>query len=63
MPKINAFVLPTKEIFVYSGLIDLLEKEEPLIAAVIAHEISKPTRSSVGTYKSLVILTPALQYT
>lgn len=41
LPKINAFVLPTKEIFVYSGLIDLLEKEEPLIAAVIAHEISK----------------------
>ena len=40
LPKINAFVLPTKEIFVYSGLIDLLEKEEPLIAAVMAHEIS-----------------------
>lgn len=40
MPKINAFVLPTKEIFVYAGLIDLLEKEEPLIAAVMAHEIS-----------------------
>lgn len=40
MPRVNAFVLPTKEIFVYSGLIDLLEKEEPLIAAVIAHEIS-----------------------
>lgn len=42
LPKINAFVLPTKEIFVYSGLIDLLEKEEPLIAAVMAHEISEP---------------------
>ena len=41
MPRVNAFVLPTKEIFVYSGLLDLLEKEEPLIAAVIAHEISK----------------------
>ncbi|KAL7010027.1 hypothetical protein EMMF5_000046 [Cystobasidiomycetes sp. EMM_F5] len=47
LPKINAFVLrsylydlmATKEIFVYSGLLDLLEKEEPLIAAVIAHEI------------------------
>ncbi|CAD6568054.1 MAG: hypothetical protein CYPHOPRED_002307 [Cyphobasidiales sp. Tagirdzhanova-0007] len=39
MPRVNAFVLPTKEIFVYSGLLDLLEKEEPLIAAVIAHEI------------------------
>lgn len=31
----------SKEIFVYSGLIDLLEKEEPLIAAVMAHEISR----------------------
>lgn len=39
MPRVNAFVLPSKEIFVYSGLIDLLEKEEPLIAAVMAHEI------------------------
>ena len=33
-------MLPTKEIFVYSGLLDLLENEEPLIAAVMAHEIS-----------------------
>lgn len=45
MPKINAFVLPTKEIFVYAGLIDLLEKEEPLIAAVMAHEISASPES------------------
>lgn len=34
------WIAATKEIFVYSGLIDLLEKEEPLIAAVMAHEIS-----------------------
>jgi len=39
LPRVNAFVLPSKEIFVYSGLIGLLEKEEPLIAAVMAHEI------------------------
>ncbi|KAG0148665.1 hypothetical protein CROQUDRAFT_41008 [Cronartium quercuum f. sp. fusiforme G11] len=39
-PKINAFVLPTKEIFVYSGLLDLLESDEELTAAIIAHEIS-----------------------
>lgn len=37
----KAPLIATKEIFVYSGLIDLLEKEEPLIAAVMAHEISK----------------------
>lgn len=43
LPKVNAFVLPSKEIFVYSGLIDLLEKEEPLIAAVMAHEIAHVT--------------------
>jgi predicted Zn-dependent protease len=53
MPKINAFVLPTKEIFVYAGLIDLLEKEEPLIAAVMAHEISK--RSSSATPKAMLM--------
>lgn len=39
LPKVNAFVLPTKEIFVYSGLLDLLEQEEPLVAAIMAHEI------------------------
>lgn len=40
LPKINAFVLPTKEIFVYSGLLDLLDEDESLTAAIIAHEIS-----------------------
>lgn len=55
-PEINAFVvsptvestltsltgvqLPTKELFVNTGLIDLLNKDEQLIAAVLSHEIS-----------------------
>lgn len=47
LPRINAFVLPTKEMFVYAGLIDLLEKEEPLIAAVMAHEISEHRPSPI----------------
>ncbi|GAA96093.1 uncharacterized protein L969DRAFT_94323 [Mixia osmundae IAM 14324] len=40
MNKVNAHVLPTKEIFVYTGLIDLLEGDEELLAAVLSHEIS-----------------------
>lgn len=39
LPKINAFVLPTKEIFVYSGILDLLDGDEDLTAAIIAHEV------------------------
>lgn len=52
----NAFVLPTKEIFVYSGLIDLLEKEEPLIAAVMAHEISEQTQGAFLSHSLLIDL-------
>jgi len=39
LPRINAFALPTKEIVVYTGLVDLLE-DDTLISAVLAHEIS-----------------------
>jgi predicted Zn-dependent protease len=60
MPRVNAFVLPTKEIFVYSGLIDLLEKEEPLIAAVIAHEISAYV--STVYYRQLTRSSPSPRY-
>ncbi|WAR61727.1 hypothetical protein PtB15_12B417 [Puccinia triticina] len=39
-PQINAFVLPTKQIFVYTGLLELIKHSEELAAAVIAHEVS-----------------------
>lgn len=42
-PKINAFALPTREIFVYTGLIDLLE-DDTLLAGVLAHEIAHVTQ-------------------
>lgn len=32
--------LPTRELFVHTGLIDLLGGDEQLIAAVLSHEIS-----------------------
>ena len=32
--------LPTKELFVTSGLIELLNSDESLLAAVLSHEIS-----------------------
>ncbi|KAH9455264.1 hypothetical protein Pst134EA_022738 [Puccinia striiformis f. sp. tritici] len=40
LPRINAFVLPTKKIFVYTGLLELIKNSEELAAAVIAHEVS-----------------------
>lgn len=38
-PEINALALPTKQIFVYSGLVDLVE-DDTLLAAVLGHEIA-----------------------
>ncbi|KAJ1304666.1 hypothetical protein OPQ81_005805 [Rhizoctonia solani] len=43
LPKINAFALPTREIFVYTGLIDLLE-DDTLLSGVLAHEIAHVTQ-------------------
>lgn len=43
LPKANAFVLPSKEIFVHTGLIGLLDSDEELLSAVLAHEISHVT--------------------
>ncbi|KAJ9114480.1 hypothetical protein QFC20_001353 [Naganishia adeliensis] len=42
-PKINAFALPSKEIFVYSGLVDLVD-DDTLLSAVLAHEIAHVTQ-------------------
>ena len=38
-PEINALALPTKQIFVYSGLVDLVEDDD-LLAAVLGHEVA-----------------------
>lgn len=43
LPKINAFALPTRELFVYRGLIDLLN-DDSLLSGVIAHEIAHVTQ-------------------
>ncbi|KAL7415427.1 peptidase family M48-domain-containing protein [Mrakia frigida] len=43
LPKINAFALPSKELFVFSGLVDLVEHDE-LLAAVLAHEMAHVTQ-------------------
>lgn len=43
LPTINAFALPSKDIFVYSGLVDLLD-DDTLLSAVLAHEIAHVTQ-------------------
>ncbi|KZO98829.1 hypothetical protein CALVIDRAFT_561769 [Calocera viscosa TUFC12733] len=43
LPRINAFALPTREIFVYTGIINLLE-DDTLLAGVLAHEIAHVTQ-------------------
>ncbi|KAG8905892.1 hypothetical protein FRB99_008033 [Tulasnella sp. 403] len=43
LPKVNAFALPTREIFVYTGLIDLLG-DDSLLSGILAHEIAHVTQ-------------------
>jgi Zn-dependent protease with chaperone function len=36
----NAFALPSKDVFVYTGLLDVLPDDNAMLAAVLAHEIA-----------------------
>lgn len=42
-PKVNALVLPTKVIVVYTGLLRILGSDDELLSAVLAHEVSHVT--------------------
>lgn len=55
-PKINAFVLPSTDVFVYTGLLSLVEDDENLLASVLAHEICHVTeRHSVESLGALAL--------
>ena len=55
-PKINAFVLPSTDVFVYTGLLSLVEDDENLLASVLAHELSHVTeRHSVESLGALAL--------
>ncbi|TIB76178.1 hypothetical protein E3Q22_03660 [Wallemia mellicola] len=43
-PQINAYAMPSKELVVYSGLIDLLDGKPEYLATVLAHEIAHVTQ-------------------
>lgn len=36
----NAFCLPSKEVFVYTGLLETLPDDDAMLAAVLGHEIA-----------------------
>ena len=40
LPMLNAFALPSKDIFVYTGLLKTLPDDDAMLAAVLAHEIA-----------------------
>ncbi|WVW86100.1 hypothetical protein I302_108139 [Kwoniella bestiolae CBS 10118] len=45
LPQMNAFALPSKDIFVYTGLLSTLpEGDDSLLAAVLSHEIAHVTQ-------------------
>ncbi|GAA5938598.1 hypothetical protein JCM1841_003044 [Sporobolomyces salmonicolor] len=46
-PVINAFVLASREIFVYTGLLEVVEGDDDLLAAVLAHEIAHVTERHI----------------
>ncbi|WOO79224.1 Metalloendopeptidase OMA1, mitochondrial [Vanrija pseudolonga] len=37
---LNAFALPSKDLFIYTGLLDTLPKDDTMLAAVLSHEIA-----------------------
>lgn len=39
-PQLNAFALPSKDLFIYTGLLDTLPKDDTMLAAVLSHEIA-----------------------
>lgn len=39
----NAFALPSRDIFVYTGLLKTLPDDDAMLAAVLAHEIAHVT--------------------
>ncbi|KAG9038665.1 hypothetical protein FRB95_000255 [Tulasnella sp. JGI-2019a] len=56
LPKVNAFALPTREIFVYTGLVDLLDNDA-LLSGVIAHEVAHVTqRHAVENFLNLAAI-------
>jgi len=36
----NAFALPSKDVFVYTGLLDVLPDDNAMLAAILAHEVA-----------------------
>ena len=36
----NAFALPSKDVFVYTGLLDVLPDDNAMLAAVLDHEVA-----------------------
>ncbi|ORY33497.1 peptidase family M48-domain-containing protein [Naematelia encephala] len=39
-PQINAFALPSKDVFVYTGLLKALPDDDAMLAAILGHEIA-----------------------
>ncbi|WVQ84705.1 hypothetical protein IAT38_006861 [Cryptococcus sp. DSM 104549] len=40
LPQVQAFALPSKDIFVYTGLLNTLPGDDTMLAAVLSHEIA-----------------------
>lgn len=53
-PQINAFVLPSTDVFVYTGLLSVAD-DENLLAAVLAHEISHCVERQVSADSSATL--------
>ncbi|OXG29388.1 metalloendopeptidase [Cryptococcus neoformans A2-102-5] len=39
-PEVNAFALPSRDVFVYTGLLDTLPGDDVMLSAILAHEIA-----------------------
>lgn len=59
-PRINAFVLPSTEIFLYTGLLSVVGDDEDMLAAVLAHEIAHCTERHVTEAMGFMALVSCL---
>ncbi|TIA99713.1 hypothetical protein E3P92_02600 [Wallemia ichthyophaga] len=60
--QFNAYAMPSKDIVIYTGLMDLLDYREDFLSTVLAHEIAHVTqRHAIENVSTLILTLPSLR--
>lgn len=58
--QFNAYAMPSKDIVIYTGLMDLLDYREDFLSTVLAHEIAHVTqRHAIENVSTLILTLPS----